>query len=261
MKALSVAALLLAFAAVLACADETNSFPTKITIDGVVYEDVRWGTVTPATVSIFHKTGIAAIPFEKLPPEVQKQFGYDPKKAAACRAAQQRAEAARQEALRRRRAEETADRQRQVKLGADKQKQAAEAAANEAAEDATAKKAAEARAKKAEEDFWANLGPVMMLKFTYAYDIKTRSDGTYSANLWYSDDLGDVQNMFVTFPAAGLNYIRTARSGIVRNAYVVYGRAYPADLVNGYGMLSGDTAYWLVGYRPVLRNNNTYPAW
>jgi hypothetical protein len=69
---------------------ETNDVPqpTTITVDGVTYEDVRWGTVTPSAVSIFHKTGIASIPLEKLPPELQQQFGYDPNKAAEYRAAE-----------------------------------------------------------------------------------------------------------------------------------------------------------------------------
>jgi hypothetical protein len=52
-----------------------------ITVDGVTYEDVRWGTTTPSAVTIFHKTGIGRIPLEKLSPELQKIFGYDPQKA------------------------------------------------------------------------------------------------------------------------------------------------------------------------------------
>ena len=43
---------------------------------------MRWGRVTPATVTIFHKTGVATIPLGKLPPDLQKQLGYDSQKAA-----------------------------------------------------------------------------------------------------------------------------------------------------------------------------------
>jgi len=60
---------------------ESNALPASITIDGTIYEDVRWQRVTQGTVTIFHKTGIATIPLEKLPPELQKRFGYDPQKA------------------------------------------------------------------------------------------------------------------------------------------------------------------------------------
>jgi hypothetical protein len=36
---------------------------------------------------MFHRTGIVTIPLWKLPPELQKQFGYDPARAAAYQAA------------------------------------------------------------------------------------------------------------------------------------------------------------------------------
>ena len=60
----------------------TNSAATNLTIDGVSYENIRWGRVTPSTVTIFHKTGVASIPLRSLPPDLQKKFGYDPEKAA-----------------------------------------------------------------------------------------------------------------------------------------------------------------------------------
>src|SRR5437879_2376248 len=91
MNFLRVAVLFFVFAAA-SRAGETNTLPTKITIDGVTYEDVRWGTVTRSAVSMFHKTGIATIPLEKLPPDLQKQFGYDPKKAALHRTAESQAD-------------------------------------------------------------------------------------------------------------------------------------------------------------------------
>jgi hypothetical protein len=60
----------------------SNGVSSSITIDGTTYQDVRWGRLTPSTVTIFHRTGIATIPLWKLPPALQKQFGYDPQKAA-----------------------------------------------------------------------------------------------------------------------------------------------------------------------------------
>lgn len=47
-----------------------------ITINGVTYENVRWGRVTGTTVEMFHKTGVATIPIRNLPPELQQRFGY-----------------------------------------------------------------------------------------------------------------------------------------------------------------------------------------
>jgi hypothetical protein len=79
----------------------SNALPDTITIGGVTYSNVTWRSVTPATVTIFHSTGIAAIPLGDLPPELQKQFGYDPQKATAWQATQQKSAAARADAERR----------------------------------------------------------------------------------------------------------------------------------------------------------------
>jgi hypothetical protein len=68
----------------------SNALPDTITIDGTTYEEVRWQRVTPATVTIFHKTGVAAIPLWKLPPDLQERFGYDANKASQWRDAEQR---------------------------------------------------------------------------------------------------------------------------------------------------------------------------
>jgi hypothetical protein len=67
-------------------AEDTNTLRTTITVDGIIYSNVTWRTVTSASVTIFHETGVASIPLEKLPPELQQRFGYDPQKAAAYRA-------------------------------------------------------------------------------------------------------------------------------------------------------------------------------
>lgn len=57
-----------------------------VTVDGVTYEILQWGTVTPAEVSVIHRTGTATLPLEKLPAELRERFKYDPDKAAAYRA-------------------------------------------------------------------------------------------------------------------------------------------------------------------------------
>lgn len=61
-------------------ADDSN---VTLTVEGITYSNVIFRTVTPLTVTVFHETGIATIPLEKLPPELQKRFGYNPEKAAA----------------------------------------------------------------------------------------------------------------------------------------------------------------------------------
>jgi hypothetical protein len=86
MKAARVAVLLLVFAVTASFAEDTNTLPSTITVNGITYSNVTWRTVTPATVTIFHETGVASVPLENLPPELQKRFGYDPQKAAVYRA-------------------------------------------------------------------------------------------------------------------------------------------------------------------------------
>jgi hypothetical protein len=260
MNALRIAILFCIFA-IAVSAEETNTLPTTITVDRVTYENVRWSTVTPAGVSILHRTGAATIPLEKLPPELQKRFGYNPKKAADYRAAERRMEVARQKARQEQWAAVAAEKQRQAQLEADRQKQIAEAKAKDASEAAAKKQAAEAAARKEQADFFASLGPVTMIKFTYASRIQSLPDGTYSANLWYSDDQGYGHNFYCTFPGAGLNFMKNAQRGTVPNACVVYGRPYSADLVNAFGVPIADTAYWLVGIRQEMRGGNGYPAW
>jgi hypothetical protein len=92
MKAVRIAVLLLVFAVVASFAEDTNTLPTTITVDGVTYSNVTWRTVTPAMVTIFHETGVASLSLDKLPPELQRRFGYDPQKAAAYRARESAAE-------------------------------------------------------------------------------------------------------------------------------------------------------------------------
>jgi hypothetical protein len=104
------------FAATLGFADDTN---LSLTVDGITYHNVRFVHPTPATVTIYHSTGVATIPLARLPPELQKQFGYDPQAATQWLAAQQQIDAA------------TAETQRQqaARWQAEREKVAAEAAA------------------------------------------------------------------------------------------------------------------------------------
>jgi ribosomal protein L20 len=93
MNAFRVAVLLFVSAVAASFAEGTNTLPTTITVDGLTYSNVTWRTVTPATVSIMHSTGAATIQLEKLPPELQKRFGYDPDRAERYRAAKVQLEA------------------------------------------------------------------------------------------------------------------------------------------------------------------------
>jgi hypothetical protein len=65
----------------------------SITVEGIRYESIRWGSRTPASITIHHKNGVVSIPLEKLPPSLQKRFNYDSIKAAEYRAAENEAEA------------------------------------------------------------------------------------------------------------------------------------------------------------------------
>ncbi|MCG3148544.1 MAG: hypothetical protein PCFJNLEI_01988 [Verrucomicrobiae bacterium] len=65
-------------------AGETN---LVLTIDGTTYSNVTWGATTPATVKLFHQSGVANVALSKLPAEWQKHFNYDPVQAEAYRTA------------------------------------------------------------------------------------------------------------------------------------------------------------------------------
>ena len=73
---------------------DSNTAPSSLIIDGFTYENVRWGRVTPSTATIFHKTGVATVPLEKLPLDLQEKVGYDPVKAEQYRQAEAKARAA-----------------------------------------------------------------------------------------------------------------------------------------------------------------------
>lgn len=85
------------FAAAVAFAADTN---LTITVDGVTYRNVRFQSTNEVSVTLFHSTGVATIPLKKLSPELQRQLGYDPQRAALWEAAQQKAAAEAAEAQR-----------------------------------------------------------------------------------------------------------------------------------------------------------------
>ncbi len=92
MNAFRLTVLLIAIAGIASYADETN---LTLTVDGVTYSNVTFGTVTPVSVSIRHSKGAATVPLVKLSPALQARFGYDP---AAAEQFRQREEARRKQA-------------------------------------------------------------------------------------------------------------------------------------------------------------------
>jgi hypothetical protein len=82
---LALLTLLLALACQSLFGKETN---LTLTVEGVTYTNVVFGTATPYAVSIRHDAGVASIPLNKLPAKLQKRFGYDPKEAAQYRSAE-----------------------------------------------------------------------------------------------------------------------------------------------------------------------------
>ncbi len=57
-----------------------------VTTDGKKYREAQIKEATRTGIKIYHMTGIADIDYEKLQPELQKKFLYDPAEAAAARA-------------------------------------------------------------------------------------------------------------------------------------------------------------------------------
>jgi hypothetical protein len=76
---ISILALLFGLSCSGLLAAESN---VTLTVDGQTYSNVVFGALTPYAVNIRHATGIASVPLVKLPPDLQKRFGYDPNKAA-----------------------------------------------------------------------------------------------------------------------------------------------------------------------------------
>jgi len=92
MKVLLLGFIVIALTGVIIAAEPRKDVIPSVTIEGVVYEDIRFGRVMPPTVTIYHKRGLANVPLASLPPELQKTLGYDKIKAEAERAAAEQAE-------------------------------------------------------------------------------------------------------------------------------------------------------------------------
>jgi hypothetical protein len=109
------------FTVTLGFAEETN---LTLTVDGITYNNVRFVHPTPATVTIYHSTGVATIPLAQLPPDLQKRFGYDPQAATQWELTQQKIDAATAETQRQQAARWKAE---QEKIAAEAQSRAAAA--------------------------------------------------------------------------------------------------------------------------------------
>ena len=95
---------------------------TIVTNNGDHFEDARVTAVTPATITIFHRVGVATISLADVPADLQKRYGYDLAKAGAW---------LRQEA----------EQQQQQAIATEKQRQEAAAAAYQAKQDRKQKEA------------------------------------------------------------------------------------------------------------------------
>jgi len=64
---------------------EPSNGVTLITTDGIRFENVSVSRVEPDGLVLMGEAGIQKVPFEKLPTNVQKEYGYDPVKAVGFR--------------------------------------------------------------------------------------------------------------------------------------------------------------------------------
>jgi hypothetical protein len=92
MRSLSVLLLFFSLSAWCLANEHLDSLTTT---DGITYKDVTLTKVEPDGLRIIHATGVAKVGFERLSPEIQKKYGYDPAKAVAFK----QAEAARLEKI------------------------------------------------------------------------------------------------------------------------------------------------------------------
>jgi hypothetical protein len=69
---------------------KATKFETLTTVDGKTYSGVTVREVTPSGIKILHEAGVATLPFEKLPKEIQDQLGgFDSDAAAKHRATEE----------------------------------------------------------------------------------------------------------------------------------------------------------------------------
>ena len=241
MNVFRLAVLLFAFGVVASFAEETNTLPTTITIDGITYSNVTWRTVTPVTVSIFHETGVASIPLEKLPPELQKQFGYDPQKAADY-VAQGLAAAQAQELLRQKR-------QADALATARKQQEAlAEQAKAQAKEQA-------AEQLKANQKTNANVETIQVLHLVGG--IMPLDAGGYTAQLAISNQSAQIATVCAHFDESGMRYLQDvsrkfaqwkAREDALEQQIQIQGQSL--TLYGGRGSVKMNSPGWVTANGP-----------
>ena len=85
-----------------------------VTTDGKTYHNVVVVKVEDDAVTILHQNGGALVSLDKLPPELQKKFHYDPEKAKI--AAQARAKREAEDALALQKEKDEADKLKQQKI-------------------------------------------------------------------------------------------------------------------------------------------------
>ena len=56
---------------------------TIVTNNGDRFENARVTTITPATITIFHRSGVATVPLTDLSADLQRRYGYNSVKAQA----------------------------------------------------------------------------------------------------------------------------------------------------------------------------------
>jgi hypothetical protein len=241
MNVFRLGVLLFAFGVVASFAEETNTLPTTITVDGITYSNVTWRTVTPATVSIFHETGVASIPLEKLSPELQKRFGYDPQKAADY-VAQGVAATQAQELLRQKR-------QADALAVARKQQEAL-------AEQAKAQaKVQAAEQLKANQKANANIETIQVLHIVGG--IMPLDTGGYTAQISISNQTAQIISVCAHFDEGGMRYLQDAsrkfaqwkaREDAMEQQVQLQGQSL--TLYGGHGSVKVNSPGWMPGNGP-----------
>src|ERR1041385_294561 len=84
----TVLILMICFAISRHVAAEPVSYVTVV-VNGSTFSNVTWGTVTPATVVLYHRGGVETVALSALPAKWQTEFKYDPALADGFRAQQQ----------------------------------------------------------------------------------------------------------------------------------------------------------------------------
>ena len=101
MKAFLCLALLVGMACVpVAAVDAPREWGELKVAGGKVYKDVKLIKADDEALRVSHATGVARIPYEYLPVEMQEEFGFDPVKAKAARKEQAAAWKAEKETVR-----------------------------------------------------------------------------------------------------------------------------------------------------------------